>query len=124
MKRILLACSILAATLIAGQANAQTTVTKASFTAKANLLDTQIAAGDMDNAKATAKQINDMMMEALAINKEHVRAAPTDVEKAKYMDQHGKEVDANRDIFQELKDLPTNRTILRENLAKFAAAMD
>jgi len=124
MKRILLVCSLLAATLIAGQANAQTAVTKASFTAKANLLDTQIAAGDMDNAKATAAQLNDMMLEALGINKAHVRDATTDADNAKYMEQHRKEVDVNKDIFQELKDLPTNRTILRENLAKFAAVMD
>ena len=124
MKRILLACSILAATLMAGQADAQATVTKASFTAKANLLDTQIAAGDMDNAKATATQINDMMMAALATNKTHVHEATTDADRDKYMAQHHKEVDANKDIFQELKDLPANRTKLREHLAQFAAAMD
>ncbi len=85
MKKILLSCFLLTATVGITTVSTNTvyaatpTVTSAAFIAKASVLDGQIAAGNTAGAEATWNELNDMMMAVLDVKRgEEDAASPSD----------------------------------------------
>lgn len=128
MKKILLSCFLLAATVgITTVPNnsvyaASATVTRAAFLAKVSTLDGQIAAGNTAGAETTWTEINEMMISVLDIYRnDAATAAPAD--------RVAKETAANNlsEKFQNtwnLKaDMVANRAELNAKLNDFALAI-
>ena len=125
MKRILFACFLLTATCAAPfiqTASAQTmAVTASAFTTQVNLMDTQLAAGDVTSATATWETINGMMKAELGITKGQIASATPDAATAtaKYHNQ----VTMYKAIWALKSSLATNRTALHTQLVAFGATI-
>jgi len=129
MKRILFAIFLLTAICSVSfiqTANAQTTptpVTLAEFTAKINLMDTYIGAGDMTNAQTTWQEVHSMMLRVLAVSKYSIANATTPADKA----AHVTIINNQRDIYSIVwglkPDLATNRVALHTKLVEFGATI-
>ena len=130
MKRFLLVCFLLTATCSVSfvhTASAQTTpppvVTLADFTAKINLMDSYIGAGDMVNAQATWEIINTMIRNVLATSKYSIFTAATPTDKTAHMTILNNQTAINRIIWNLKTDLATNRVAIHAKLVEFGATI-
>jgi hypothetical protein len=130
MKRILLACFLLTATCTLSffnptvvHATIPTTVTASDFTAKVNLMDAQIGAGNMTAAQATWLEIHDMEMAVLNTSKHSIASAATPADKATYTTINSNQYSLYRDIWALKNDLATNRVAIHAKLMAFAATI-
>lgn len=129
MKRILLACFLLTATCTvtfvhkAVAQSAPTPTTLADFTAKVNLLDTYIGAGNTTMAQSTWTQVHNMMLNVLAVSKYSIFTAITPSDKT----AHISILDNQQNIYQVIWplhfDLTTNRVALHNKLVDFGATI-
>ncbi len=129
MKRILLAIFMLTATVgvtsiqPAAAYTATAPVTTASFTAKVNLMDAQIGAGNMTAAQATWNEIHDMMINVLGVTKNSIRTAATPAAGATYQTLLGNQTTIYNVIWGLKPDLATNRVAIHNKLLEFAATI-
>ncbi len=128
MKRILLACILVAATCTVGsiqRASAQTVthISASAFTAEINLLDSYIGAGNMTAAQSTWDTVNNMMISVLGYTKNSIRTAATPADKTTYTNL----VTNQRTIYQTIwtlkTDLAANRVALHTKLGEFDATI-
>jgi hypothetical protein len=129
MKRILLACFLLTATctasFISTTATAQTIppVTTADFTAKVNLMDTYIGAGNLTAAQTTWNEIHPMMLSVLSKTKQGILTATTPAENATYTAILTNQRTLYSTIWNLKSDLATNRVAIHTKLVEFAATI-
>ena len=129
MKRILLACFLLTATCsvtFVQQAVAHApaaAVTLAAFTAKVNLMDSQIGSGDITSAQATWTELNTMMINAMANTKHSVASAPTAADKDALMVVMNSQYSIYNEMVPLKQDLATNRVALHTKLVAFGATI-
>jgi len=130
MKRILIACFLLTATssvTFVQQATAHAApapaVTSAAFTAKINLMDAQIAAGNMTAAQATWNEVHQMELTVLATTKSNIASASTPALKDSYMAVMNNQYALYTDIWALKTDLATNRTAIHTKLVSFGATI-
>jgi hypothetical protein len=124
MKRIILACFLLTATCTLSsiqQASAQITasVTKANFTTKVNLMDTQIGAGNITAAQITWNQIHDWMKTILNDTK-YAMAGATGATLTSYTTYQATQATLYKEIWALKSDLATNRVLIKTKLLDFA----
>jgi len=129
MKRILLSCFLLTAVLgvtNVQQASAYTAtapVTAASFTAKVNLMDSQIGAGNITAAQATWEEINTMMMTVLGVTKSNIASAATPAAKSSYETILNNQTLIYRAAWNLKPNLAVNRVAIHTKLGEFAATI-
>ncbi len=129
MKRILLACFLLTATCSVSfvqTASAQTappTVTLADFTAKINLMDTYIGAGDMTNANATWLLVHNMMLNILAKSKYSIHNPTSPADKTAHEAIFTNQYNIYTQVWGMKTDLATNRAALHTKLTDFGATI-
>lgn len=131
MKRLLLACFLLTAAcapmLYSVQATAHpvaaTPVTQADFTAKVNLMDAQIGAGNITAAQATWNEIHQMMLAVLATTKYSIRDAATPAAKDSYMAIMNNQTTIYYAIWALKTDLATNKVAIHTKLGEFNATI-
>jgi len=131
MKRIFLACFLLTATCsvtFVQQAKAfaapmPAAVTSAEFTAKVNLMDSQLGSGNLSAAQATWSQIHDMMLSVLGTTKTHIAGATTTTDKDAYMAVHNNQYSLYKDIWEMKPDLAANRAAMHSKLLTFSATI-
>ncbi len=129
MKRILLSCFLLTATVgitaipHASAYAAPSPVTSAAFTAKVNLMDTQIGAGNITAAQATWNEIHDMMLSVLAVTKNSIRTAATPADEATYRTILTNQTNLYQTIWGLKPDLATNRVAIHAKLLDFSATI-
>jgi hypothetical protein len=124
MKRILFVCCLLTATcaiLPTQKVLAQTTVTVADFTAKVNLLDTYIGAGNTTMAQSTWTEVHNMMIAELGITKSNIATAANPTIAASYMTTMQTQQSLYSEIWALKTDLTLNRVALHTKLLAFAA---
>ncbi|PQJ10568.1 hypothetical protein CJD36_011375 [Flavipsychrobacter stenotrophus] len=123
MKRILFVCCLLTATcaIPTQKVFAQTTVTVADFTAKVNLMDTYIGAGNMTQAQTTWTEIHNMMLAELGITKSNIAGAANATIAASYMTTIQTQQTLYGEIWALKPDLTLNRVALHTKLLAFAA---
>ena len=100
-----------------------TTVATTDFTAKVNLMDAQIGAGDIAAAQSTWLALNGMMKAALDITKNKIRVAATSSDRETYTTLNGKQGELYQVIWGLKKDLVANRSAIHTQLGLFAATM-
>ena len=125
MKRIILACFLLTATCTLAsiqQASAQvtTSVTRASFNTKVNLMDTQIGAGNLTAASSTWTAIHDMMKTILNDTKHAIQAAPSTSASSTYMGYQNTQTSLYNEIWVLKNNMTANRTALKTKLLAFS----
>ena len=130
MKRILLVCCLFAATCTptfiqdaAAQVTAPTPTTASAFTAKINLMDSYIAAGNMTLAQSTWTEVHNMMLNVLAVSKYSIYSATSPADKSGH-----ETILQNQSTFYfqawNLKtDLATNRAAIHAKLVEFGATI-
>ena len=127
MKRILLACFLVAATCTVApiqRASAQVThVSAADFTTQVNLLDSYIAAGNMTAANATWTTVHNMMLSILAYTKNSIMLAATPADKTAYVAVMTNQRTIYSAVWALKSDLATNRTALHTKLGEFDATI-
>lgn len=128
MKRLLLACCLLTATITGSfsQANAQSysgTVTVSNFTEKVNLMDSYIASGDMTNAQATWTVIHSMMMNEFGVTKAQIAGATTTADKTTYTTKNTTQYTYYKQAWALKTDLATNRAAIHSALLSFAGTI-
>lgn len=129
MKRILLACFLLAGaasvapTQHASAYSAAAPVTVASFTAKVNLMDSQIGAGSMTAAQATWEEIHTMMLSVLGVTKNSIYTAPTPASKTAYETILNNQTVIYQAAWNLKPNLATNRALIKAKLLEFAATI-
>ena len=129
MKRILLACFLLTATCsvsFIGHANARTTVTPttlADFTAKINLMDSYIGAGNVTAAQSTWNDVHSMMLNVLAVTKESIHSAATPADRTAYTTIMNNQTTIYYDVWALKNDLATNRAAIHAKLVAFGATI-
>ena len=127
MKRILLACFLLTATCTLSfvqQATAHAAPapsTASDFTAKVNLMDAQIGAGNMTAAQATWNEIHTMELSVLQTAKYNILGASTPTDKAAKTDVFNSQYALYQDIWSLKTDLATNKVAIHSKLLAFAA---
>lgn len=123
MKRILFVCCLLTATCAVPfqKAHAQATVTVTDFTAKVNLLDSYIAAGNTSMANTTWNEVHTMMITELGTTKSTIAGAATTAASNAAMAVMQNQTAIYRDVWTLKVDLTTNRTALHTRLLDFAA---
>ena len=126
MKRILFACflAISFCTLSNERAAAQAVhVSAAAFTAKVDLLDAYIGAGNMAAATATWDTVHHMMLNVLSYSKHSIRDAATPADAT----SHTTILTGQRNLYQAIIplrfDLAGNRTALHTKLGEFDATI-
>lgn len=126
MKRILFAIFMLTATMsvtsvqTASAYSPAPIVTQAAFTAKVNLMDTQIGAGNTTAAQATWTEIHDMMLVVLGVTKNSIRTAATPAAEASYRTILDNQTTIYQAIWQLKTNLTANRVPLHTKLGEFA----
>lgn len=126
MKRIILACFLLTATLTLSTVQqtyayaAPAAVTSAAFTTKVNTMDAQIAAGNITGATTTWNEIHDMMLSVLGATKENIRSAATPAAEAAARTVLNNQVSIYQTIWGLKTDLATNRAAIHTKLLEFA----
>ncbi len=130
MKRILLACFMLTATMgvtsvqhASAYAPVTTPVTATAFTAKVNLMDTQIGAGNITAAQATWNEIHDMMLSVLGVTKSSINTAATPAAEASFRAILTNQTTIYQVIWGLKPDLATNRVAIHTKLGEFAATI-
>jgi hypothetical protein len=130
MKRILIVCILFAAICtpkFVQQAVAQSAtpihVSATDFSAKVNLLDSYIAAGDMTSAKTTWLAVHRMMLDILGYTKNSIRIAATPADKATYETIMGNQRSIYNNVWQLKTDLAANRSALHTKLGEFDATI-
>jgi hypothetical protein len=129
MKRIFLALFLLTATCSVAfhqQASAQTAtipVTAAAFTAKVNLLDSYIAAGNMAAANTTWTDVHGMMLSVLGKSKTSIRSAATTADKTNHTTILENQQTIYWDVWNLKSNLTANRTALHTKLGEFGATI-
>lgn len=129
MKRIFLALFLLTATCVLSfhqQASAQATgtpVTPAAFTAKINLLDSYIAAGNIAAANTTWTEVHGMMLSVLSKSKMSIRNATTTADKNTYTTILGNQQTIYWDVWNLKSNLTANRVPLHTKLGEFGATI-
>ena len=127
MKRILLVCCLLTAACGFQQAHGQTTytgtVTDTGFTAKVNLMDSYLAAGDITNAQATWTIIESMMRAELGVSKNSVAGATTAADRTTYMAKNTNQYTYYSQAWALKGDLATNRAAIHTALLNFAGTI-
>ncbi len=123
MKRILFACFLLTATCSMQHAQAQTAtaVSVTTFTAKVNLLDSYIAAGDMAHATATWSDVHDMMLAELSYTKAGIASATTTTARAAAQAVNDNQGTIYHTAWGLKSNLTTNRSALHTALLNFAS---
>lgn len=123
MKRILFVCCLLTATcaIPTQRVHAQTSVTLAAFTAKVNLLDNYISAGNTSMAQSTWTEVHDMMLTELATTKSNIAGAATPSIATTYMTTMQTQQGLYREVWELKTDLTLNRVALHTKLLAFAA---
>ena len=123
MKRILFAFFLFTAAATVAttmQANAQTlAVTAASFTAKVDLMDSYIGAGNMAAAQATWNEIHEMEKSVLAKTKASIYGSTTTADKENYNTILRNQVSIYKAIWTLKTDLATNRAAIHTKLQEF-----
>ena len=123
MKRILLAFSLLIATLGFTSVQASAQVTAASFNTQVNLMDSYIGAGNITAAQTTFDTLNSMMKSVLAVTKNSINTAATSADKATYTALIRNQVSIYHAIWLLKTDLATNRTAIHNKLEDFDATI-
>jgi hypothetical protein len=129
MKRILLACFLLTATMSvtsvphASAYAPSAPVTSSAFTAKVNLMDSQIGGGDMTSAHATWNEIHDMMLSVLGVTKNSIRTAATPTDEATYRAILTNQTSVYQTIWGLKPDLATNRVAIHTKLLEFSSTI-
>jgi len=127
MKRILLACFLVAATCTVApiqRASAQVThVSAADFTTQVNLLDSYIAAGNMTAANTTWLTVHNMMISILGYSKNSIMTAATPADKTTYTNILTTQRTIYSAVWALKTDLATNRTALHTKLGEFDATI-
>ena len=130
MKRFLLACFLLTATCtvsFVGHTSAQmvapTPTTLAAFTAKVNLMDSQIGAGDLASAQATWLEVHSMMINVLAVSKYSIYSATTPADKTAHETILGNQRTIYYQVWALKPDLATNRVAIHTKLNAFGATI-
>ncbi len=126
MKRLLLAFFLLTATgtfTFIQRAAAQTTVTLATFTAKVNQLDAEIAASNMTAAAATWGDIHTMMVSVLKTSKESIHHATSPADKTAHETILQNQQTIYFVIWDLKNNLATNRAALHTKLGEFGATI-
>lgn len=120
MKRLLFAFFMLtgALTLSSQHVSAQA-VTAASFTAKADLLDSYIGAGNTTMAQTTFDELNGMMKSVLGVTKTDIHAATTAADKTAAETVLHNQTILYRTIWAMKTDLATNRSAIHTKLQEF-----
>ena len=130
MKRILIACFLLTATCsvtFVQQAVAHAapagSVSSAAYTAKINLLDAQIGAGNMTAAQATWNEVHTMLLDLLHDTKLSIQSAATPAERDTQMTKHNNQYGMYTEIWNLKPDLATNRAAIHTKLVAFGATI-
>jgi len=131
MKRFLLVCCLLSAATFtpsfvqhaSAQVTAPTPTTAADFSAKVNLLDSYIGAGDMTNATATWTVVHNMMLNVLRVSKYSIYSATSPADKASHESILQNQSVIYRDVWTLKTDLVANRTALHTKLVAFGATI-
>lgn len=130
MKRILLACFLLTATCsvtfvqqAVAHAPAASSITPSAFTAKVNLMDAQIGAGDITTATTTWNEVHQMMLSVLSTTKYSISSAATTADKATYTTLYNNQWNMYTEIWNLKPDLATNRAALHAKLLAFGATI-
>lgn len=129
MKRILLSCFLLTAVIgvapiqHASAYSATAPVTTAAFTAKVNLMDTQIGAGNITAAQATWDEIHNMMLSVLAVSKTSIQGAATPAIKASHETILSNQIVIYQAAWNLKPNLAANRVPLKAKLLEFAATI-
>ncbi len=128
MKRVLLSCFLLAATVgvtsvlpvSAYAAPAGTPVTQAAFNTKVNLMDSHIAAGNMTAAQATWQEIHTMMLSVLGASKTNIQGATTPAAEASFRSILENQTAIYNIVWGLKTDLATNRAAIHAKLGEFS----
>jgi hypothetical protein len=129
MKHIVLACFLFIAipsitfTQTAIAQAAPPHVTLATFTAKVNLLDSYIAAGDMTNAQLTWNDVHTMMLNVLAVSKQSIYSATSPADKSTHVTILDNQQNIYFVVWGLKNNLATNRTALHTKLNDFGATI-
>jgi len=128
MKRILLSCFLLVATVgittvlpaAAHAAPAGIPVTQAAFNTKVNQMDAHIAAGNMTAAQATWQEVHNMMLSVLAASKTNIQGAATPAASATFMTVLDNQTALYNTIWGLKPDLAANRAAIHAKLGEFS----
>jgi hypothetical protein len=129
MKRVLLSFFLLSATVgvsslqHASAYAAPAPVTVAAFTAKVNLMDTQIGAGNITAAQATWNEIHDMMLSVLGVSKSSINTAATPAIAASHRTILENQTVIYQAVWNLKPNLAANRVALHTKLGEFAATI-
>jgi hypothetical protein len=130
MKRIILACFLLTAAgsfTLVQQASAQSTpithTTLADFTAKINLMDSYIGAGNMTAAQSTWEDVHKMMLNVLAVSKQSIYSATSPADKDNHVAILQNQQTIYFQIWKMKPDLATNRSAIHSKLVDFGATI-
>ncbi len=126
MKRILLACCLVAASCGITLAQTNATVSKTEFTAKAQQLNTLIATNKVADSKAKWDEVHKMIMMEFAVVKIKIRdaqASANEADKKKYTDVMMSQQLIYNDIIKLKEDLAGNKEKLNAKLVEFTSKM-
>jgi hypothetical protein len=139
MKRILIACCLLAAsasvsyaqgvaapTPVAATKDAAPVVSKSDFTAKVTLMNTMLTKNQTTEAKAKWEELHATMMDALRVTKYKIKdamEAKNDVDQKKYTELMMKQRNIYSETIRMKDDLSTNKVKMNEKLNEFAATI-
>lgn len=127
MKRILLACFLLTATCTVSfvqHATAQSSsTTLADFTAKVNLLDSYIGAGDTTNMRVTWTAVHTMMLNVLRVSKVSIQTATTPADKSAHIAILDNQRTLYTTIWSLKNNMVANRVTLHSKLGDFGATI-
>jgi hypothetical protein len=124
MRQILIILAIIISPLFVMQsALAQTHVTTAAFTAKVNLLDSYIAAGDTLHARITWSDVHTMMLSVLAVSKQSIYGATSPADKASHVSILDNQQNIYFTVWGLKNNLVANRTPLHTKLSDFGATI-
>ena len=127
MKRILLACFLLTATVTATMsttpAQASASVSQTAFNTKVSLMDSYIAAGNMTQAQSTWNDIHAMLLLALGDTKASIQSAATPAIAATFTTLLQNQTLIYRQIWTLKVDLATNRVAINTQLMAFSATL-
>lgn len=130
MKRVLFALFML--TAVVGVTSVQpasaytpvpAAVTSASFTAKVDLMDSQIGAGNMTGAQATWNEIHNMMLSVLGTTKSSIHTAATPAAEASFRSILENQTNIYNVVWGLKPDLATNRVAIHAKLGEFSATI-
>ena len=129
MKRILFACFLfmaIAPVTYTQKAIAQAPparVTLSAFTAKVNLLDSYIAAGNTTASNATWNEVHTMLTSVLKASKESIYNATSPADKASHVSILENQQNIYYVIWDLKNNMPVNRTALHTKLNEFGATI-